>query len=298
MRVMTYSIVAVDRQAGELGVAVQTHWFGVGALVPWVAPGIGAVATQANIEIAHGPHGLDLLEEGLSPDDAVARIVGSDPGAAGRQVAVADVEGRVAAHTGDECMPFAGHEVGEAFSCQANLMASAEVWPAMAAAYRDAPGPLADRLLAALDAGQAAGGDVRGRQSAALEIAPLEGEAWQRVMSLRVEDHPEPLRELRRLLELKRAYVVAEAADWALGEHEYDRAARLYQEALEMAPDNHELIFWAGLGAAQAGEGDLGVARVREAIARHPGWADLLERLPEPNFPSVTGVRRALGGGG
>jgi len=291
----TYSIVAVDRDAGEIGAAVQTHWFNVGAIVPWVAGGAGAVATQANVDVSYGPRGLDLLRAGRTPEEAVAELVGADPGGSGRQLAIADTDGRVAVHTGEDCIPFAGHEAGEAFSCQANLMASADVWPAMAAAFREASGPLAGRLLAALDAGQAAGGDVRGSQAAALEIAPIGGEPWKRTISLRVEDHPEPLRELRRLTEVHAAYVVAEAADWAIGEGEYDRAARLYEQASAMAPGNHELLFWAGLGAAQAGQHELGAERVRRAIELHPGWAELLGRLPESFFPSVTGVRAALG---
>jgi uncharacterized Ntn-hydrolase superfamily protein len=291
----TYSIVAVDRDAGQLGAAVQTHWFGVGALVPWVGAGVGAVATQANVDVSYGPRGLELLAQGRTPEEAVAELVEGDPGGSGRQLAIVDAEGRVAAYTGPDCIPFAGHEPGEAFSCQANLMASEDVWPAMAGAYRDAKGTLAERLLAALDAGQAAGGDVRGSQSAAIEIAPLEGRPWERVLSLRVDDHPEPLRELRRLFELQGAYVVAEAADWALGEEQYDRAAALYEQAMAIAPGNHELLFWAGLGAAQAGRVDEGEERVRQAIELHPGWSELLGRLPASFFPSAVVMREALG---
>ena len=294
-RTGTYSIVAVDREAGQIGVAVQTHWFNVGAIVPWVDGSVGAVATQANVDVSFGPRGLELLRSGRRPEEAVAELIGADPGGSGRQLAIVDASGRVAVHTGDDCIPFAGHEAGEAFSCQANLMASADVWPAMAAAYRYAGGPLAGRLLAALDAGQAAGGDVRGRQAAAIEIAALGAEPWERAISLRVEDHPEPLAELRRLLAVHTAYQVAEAADWAIGEGEHDRAARLYEQASEMAPGNHELLFWAGLGAAQAGQVELGAKRVRGAIDLHPGWAELLGRLPESFFPSVSAVRRSLG---
>jgi uncharacterized Ntn-hydrolase superfamily protein len=290
----TYSIVAVDLDAGQMGVAVQSHWFGVGAVVPWAVAGVGVVATQANANLAYGPRGLALLGAGAAAEQVVERLVAEDPGTAGRQLAVGDRRGAVASHTGPECLAFAGAVAGEGFSCQANLMASPEVWPAMASAYERARGPLAARLLTALGAAEAAGGDVRGRQSAALVVVPVDGEPWERLVSLRVEDHAEPLVELERLYELHLAYEVAGEADWALGEGRLTEAGELYARASAMAPGNHELLFWAGLGAAQSGDLELGAERVARAIALHPGWTELLARLPESLFPQAPAIREAL----
>jgi uncharacterized Ntn-hydrolase superfamily protein len=291
---MTYSIVARDPVTRELGVAVQSHWFSVGPLVPWAAPGIGAVATQANVEVAHGPHGLALLRDGMIPRDALERLLRDDPGAAVRQVAIVDARGRVAAHTGRSCIREAGHVTGHGVACQANMMASPEVWPAMLKAYETTGGMLTDRLLAALEAAEAAGGDIRGRQSAAILVVPAEGEDWESRISLRVEDDPEPLAELRRLTRLRRAYDLAGEADALTGEGRHHDAAWLYVQASELAPGNHELLFWAGLGAAESGDLETAVARVREAIAIQPGWATLLEKLPADVAPSAAAVLDAL----
>jgi uncharacterized Ntn-hydrolase superfamily protein len=290
----TYSIVARDADTGELGVAVQSHWFSVGPLVPWAMPGVGAVATQANIDVAYGPRALVLLADGASAGQALAQLVAEDSGAAGRQVAVVDGQGRVGAHTGEACMPFAGHAVGAGVSCQANIMASSDVWPAMLEAFSSASGSLTVRLLAALDAGEAAGGDIRGRQSAAILVVPAAGNGWESVVSLRVEDHPEPLHELRRLITLHDAYVLAGQADWLVNEERFDEAAELYQQASALAPDNHELRFWSGLGAAQVGDLESGVAQVRDAIAQQPGWAELLPRLGPDVAPAAAEVHARL----
>jgi uncharacterized Ntn-hydrolase superfamily protein len=291
---VTYSIVARDPDSGELGVAVQSHWFSVGPIVPWAAPGVGAVATQANAEVAYGPRALALLRDGASAEQALAELVSEDPGAAGRQVAVVDGAGRVAAHTGGLCMAFAGHAVGDGVSCQANIMSSERVWPAMLEAFNATSGNLTVRLLAALDAAEQAGGDLRGRQSAAILVVPAEGEQWRAEVSLRVEDHPDPLPELRRLVELHRAYRLASRADELTGEERFDEAGALYRRAAELAPDNDELLFWAGLGAAQAGDLDAGVEQVRGAIAQHRGWRELLDRLTPEVSPSAAAVRARL----
>ena len=210
---MTYSIVARDPSTGELGVAVQSHWFAVGPIVPWAQPGVGAVATQANAEVAYGPRALELLKQGLDARSALARLLDEDPGSTGRQVAVVDAHGNVASHTGENCIPFAGHIAADGVSCQANIMVSERIWPAMLDAYRTASGPLSDRLLAALDAAEAEGGDARGRQSAAIRVVPAQGNPWDTVVSLHVEDHPDPLVELRRLVRLHNAYALANQAD-------------------------------------------------------------------------------------
>jgi uncharacterized Ntn-hydrolase superfamily protein len=283
---MTYSIVARDPVTGELGVAVQSHWFGVGSVVPFVRAGVGAVATQSVPDPAHGPRMLDLLARGAAPDEAIDAVLRGDEGAAYRQIGVVDAHGRVAVHTGEGCMQDAGHATGDGWSVQANIMVSAEVWPAMAEAYVASGGSLAERMLAALDAAEASGGDVRGRQSAALVVGGA--------CDLRVEDHPEPLAELRRLVVLRRAYTAAEAADEAMAEGRIDDAAALYEEAGRLAPQSAELSFWAGLSAVQRGDRDAGIERVRAAIAASPGLGTLLDRLGPDIAPAAADVRAAL----
>jgi uncharacterized Ntn-hydrolase superfamily protein len=263
--------------------------------VTWGRAGVGAVATQSIAEPAYGPRLLDAMAGGVDPEAALQRLVAADPQGRFRQVACVSAQGRLAVHTGDGCIPFAGHTTGTGFSAQANMMASAGVWPAMAEAFQAATGPLARRLMAALDAAEAAGGDARGRQSAALLVVPAQGEQWNRT-ELRVEDHPEPLDELRRLLEVHEAYALASKADDAMGEGRHDDAARYGAEALAKAPDNHELLFWAGLGTAQSGDLEGGVALVRRAIELQPGWRELLGRLSPEIAPSAAQVAAALEG--
>ncbi len=290
----TYSIVARDQGTGELGVAVQSHWFSVGPIVPWARAGIGAVATQANAEVSYGPLGLELLEQGARAPEALARLLESDPGAAARQVAIVDSAGAAAAHTGDQCMEFAGDCQGDGVSCQANIMASQTVWPAMLEAFSTTPGALTGRLLAALDAAERAGGDLRGRQSAAILVVPATGKPWDTVISLRVEDHPDPLPELARLVRLHDAYVLAGLGDQRVAAGDHDEAARLYLRASELAPESHELRFWAGLGAARAGDMDAAVRHVRAAIEAQPGWRELLGRLTAEQAPSAQAVLERL----
>ena len=295
MRRGTYSLVARDPETGELGVAVQSHWFSVGSIVSWGEPGVGAVATQSIAEPAYGPRLLERLQGGQAPRPALDRLLAADEQTRVRQVAVVDASGAVAVHTGDGCIPFAGHVEGQGFSAQANMMASPEVWPAMAAAFSAATGPLPRRLLAALDAGEAGGGDVRGHQSAALLVVPAEGQAWERTVELRVEDHWDPLGELRRLLDLADAYAVATEGDDLVGEGRHAEAADRYKRAAELAPANGELLFWAGLALAQGGDVDGGAERVRSAIEMHEGWSDLLARLEPDIAPGAPAVRNALG---
>jgi len=291
----TYSIVARDPGTGELGVAVQSHWFSVGSVVSWAEPGVGAVATQSIAEPAYGPRLLERLRGGHAPGQALEELLGADEQARFRQVAVVDGSGAVAVHTGEGCIPYAGHIEGEDFSTQANMMAGPEVWPAMAEAFRTATGPLTRRLLAAVDAGESAGGDVRGRQSAALVVVPAEGETWQRTVELRVEDHADPLGELRRLLDLSDAYALASEGDDLVGEGRHAEAATCYRRAAELAPANAELLFWAGLAMVQGGDLDGGMERVRSAIDMHSGWRDLLERLEPEIAPAAAVVRGELG---
>jgi len=298
MRRGTYSIVARDPVTGELGVAVQSHWFSVGSIVSWAEPGVGAVATQSIAEPAYGPRALALLRGGVAAPDALAKLTAEDGEADVRQVAVVDAAGRVGVHTGARCIPHAGDVTGDGFSCQANMMGSATVWSAMAEAFAVAEGGLAERLLLALEAAEDQGGDVRGRQSAAVLVVGAEGEPWQREVDLRVEDHPEPLAELWRLLTLHRAYELAEEADTLVGQGRTEEAAPLYERSSELAPENDELLFWAGLAAAQAGDLETGLARVRRAIERNDGWGELLARLDPAMAPSAPAVREALASGG
>ena len=262
---MTYSIVARDAANGELGVAVQTRNFAVGRLVPWARAGVGAIATQSFSEPGYGVLGLELLAVGKTASEALVGLVAADRHERHRQVAVVDAEGRVAVHTGSDCIPEAGSATGDAVSVQANMMRSREVWPAMLAAYGSAVGPLADRLMAALDAAEAAGGDFRGRQSAALVVVGGEpgGEYWwRRHHDLRVDDHPEPLAELRRLVEIAtalRALRTATAVD------AFDAAVPAAREA---GVGGDEIAWLGAACAAKAGDDDEADRRVAPLVAR------------------------------
>jgi uncharacterized Ntn-hydrolase superfamily protein len=279
----TYSIVARDVQTGQLGVAVQSHWFSVGSLVCWGEAGVGVVATQSVVKVDYGPLGLERLRAGLSAPQALAELIAEDEGRDLRQVAMVDAQGRVAAHTGERCVAEAGHELGDAFSVQANMMASPNVWPAMATAYRQAEGELAGRLLTALDAAQAAGGDVRGKQSAAMLVVNGERQSqpWKGiVLELRVEDHPEPLTELRRLLHLHRAYDHMNRGDELLGEDRVEAALKEYRTAAQIAPQIPELPFWHAVTLADLGRLDEALPLFRDVFAAEPGLTILIQRLP------------------
>ena len=290
----TYSIVAFDPVTGEHGAAVHSHWFSVGSLCIWARPGVGAVATQSVVEPAHGPHGLDRLAAGATAADALDALLSADALAAVRQVGIVDAAGRVAVHTGAECIACAGDAAAAHVSAQANMMARDTVPAAMVAGFEGAEGDLAERLLAALDAAEGEGGDVRGRQSAALVVVPRQGEPWQARFELRVEDHAGPVTELRRLVRLARAYELAGEADELMASDRALAAGELYERAAELAPESDELLFWAGLAQAHAGDGKRGLAAVRRAIEIHPGWRDLLDRLSPDFAPAGERVRREL----
>jgi len=283
----TYSIVARDPATGNLGVAVQSHWFQVGTVVTWAEAGVGAVATQSFVQPAYGPKGLALMKEGVDPEAAIERLVAEDEQREVRQVAFVDAQGRTAAWTGPSCIPAAGHRVGDGFSVQANLMVRDSVWPAMARAYRQAvesgTGDFAERLLLALEAAQAEGGDIRGRQSAALLVVRAEasGEPWRDVLvDLRVDDHPEPLEELRRLLERHRAYEAMNAGDEAMAEGDFQTALERYSKAAELAPDIVELPFWKAVTMFTEGEEEEALLLFRRVFALEPRWVPLVPRLP------------------
>jgi uncharacterized Ntn-hydrolase superfamily protein len=243
----TFSIVARDSATGDMGVAVQSHYFSVGPIVPWAEPGIGAVATQSLVEVSYGPKGLDLMRDGRSADQALKELLSQDPHPEVRQVAMVDSHGNVATHTGDKCIPDAGDHEGAQYSVQANLMSNKSIWPAMARAYEHAKGDLAERLLQALEAGQKAGGDIRGQQSAAIVIVKgkRSNKPWaDRVMELRVEDSPRPIAELRRLVTVWRAYRNVDEGDAFVTDGKIEDAMKSYSEAARLAPGNNEILFW------------------------------------------------------
>lgn len=279
----TFSIVACEPETGRLGVAVQSHWFSVGSVVTWAEAGVGAVATQALVDVSYGPLGLALMRAGKSASEALAGLLAADEGQSLRQVAMVDAEGEVAVHTGARCIPEAGHETGEGFSVQANMMAGPAVWPAMAAAYRTSEGDLAERLLAALEAGQASGGDIRGKQSASLLIVEgaSTGRPWEdTLVDLRVEDHREPIRELRRLVQVHRAYQHMNRGDERLGEGRVEEALEEYRAAAGLAPEIEELPFWHAVTLADLGRVDEALPIFEQVFAVEPAWATLLQRLP------------------
>jgi uncharacterized Ntn-hydrolase superfamily protein len=280
--VHTFSIVARDAVTGELGVAVQSHWFAVGPIVPWAEAGVGAVATQSLIDPSYGPLGLELMRAGRSAPEALKALLAGDEGREVRQVAMIDAQGRVAAHTGPKAIQAAGHIVGKNFSAQANLMLNERVWPEMARAFESAQGDLAERMLAALDAAQAVGGDIRGKQSAALIVVRGQstGRPWaDRLFDLRVDDHPEPLQELRRLVTLQRAYNHMNAGDLAVEKKDNDAALREYGAAARLVPDNAEMVYWHAVALVNMGRVEDSLPLFRRVFAMDPNWAALTPRL-------------------
>jgi uncharacterized Ntn-hydrolase superfamily protein len=302
--VATYSIVARDPETGELGVAVQSHWFSVGPIVPWAEAGVGAVATQSFVDPSYGPLGLALMKAGKPAPEALEALLAADEHPAVRQVAMIDAQGRVAAHTGDNAIIAAGHHVGENYSVQANLMEHPTVWPAMAEAFESAQGDLAERMMRALEAAQAEGGDIRGRQSAAILVVSGKptGNSWvDRIYDLRVEDHPEPLAELRRLLHLARAYREMNAGDESMTINDVGAAVEHYNAAAEMEPESAEMVYWAAVTLAGVGKVDEALPRFEKAFAADPRWAVLTPRLPAagllPNEPALLARILAVPGG-
>jgi len=281
--VHTFSIVARAAVAGDMGVAVQSNWFSVGSIVTWAEAGVGAVATQSFVDPAYGPLGLGLMRAGKTAGQALEGLLATDPGREMRQVAMIDVKGNVAAHTGKKCIQGAGHIVGRNYSVQANLMLNDRIWGAMSKAYETARGDLADRMLAALDAAQAVGGDIRGKQSAAILIvkARSTGRAWEdRVMELRVEDSAEPLTELRRLVTLERAYDHMNRGDLAVEKGDVDGALREYSAAEKMFPENLEMKFWHAVALVNAKRVDESLPIFARVFAEDANWATLIGRLP------------------
>jgi uncharacterized Ntn-hydrolase superfamily protein len=298
--VHTFSIVARDPQTGELGVAVQSHWFSVGPIVAWAEAGIGAVATQSFVDPSYGKNGLDLMRSGKSAPETLRQLLANDVAREVRQVAMIDAQGRVDAWTGKNDISEAGHQLGENYSVQANLMLNDRVWPAMAVAFEKAKGDLAERMLAALDAAQAVGGDIRGKQSAALIVVTGKptGQAWKdRTFDLRVDDHPEPLNELRRLVKLQRAYNHMNAGDLAVEKKDNEAALREYSAAEQLVPDNAEMIYWHAVALVNMGRVDESLPLFRKVFAMDRNWLTLTPRLPKsgllPDDPRL--MQRILG---
>jgi len=281
--VNTYSIVARDAATGEMGVAVQSHWFSVGRIVAWAEAGVGAVATQSFVDPAYGPLGLDMMRAGKSAEEALGAIVATDAGRDVRQVAMVDARGQVAAHTGAKAIQGAGHILGDQYSVQANMMLNDTVPAAMAQAFERAQGDLAERMLAALDAAEAVGGDVRGKQSAAILIVKAEstGRPWaDRVMELRIEDHAEPLVELRRLVTIHRAYEHMNRGDLALEHDDVEAAVREFSSAQALFPENPEMKFWHAVALVNVGRVAQSLPLFAAVFARDRNWVTLLQRLP------------------
>ena len=280
--ISTYSIVALDETTGELGVAVQSHWFSVGFLVPWAKAGVGAVATQSFVKVDYGPDGLQLMESGMKAADALKTLTSKDEGEAVRQVGMIDIKGNVAAHTGSRCIKYAGHIVGENYSVQANMMANGTVPKAMAVAFEKTKGDLADRMMAALEAAEAEGGDIRGKQSAAMVIVSGEpsGVEWKDTkLSLRIEDHPTPLIELKRLIRVHRAYQHANMGDHYMETEEIDKALIEYSKAAEYYPENAELPYWSAVALANGGRLEEALPVFRSVFQRNPDLKTMTPRL-------------------
>ena len=280
--VATYSIVARDPVTGEMGVAVQSHWFSVGSIVSWGEAGVGVVATQSFVNPAFGPDGLELLKSGMTAEQVVDKLIAEDEGRDVRQLAIIDVNGKVKSYTGKNCIPGAGNIVGENYSVQANLMLNDKVPGAMSKAFEESRGPLAERLMAALFAAQEVGGDIRGKQSAAILVVKgrSTGQVWEdRLIDLRVEDNPEPLKELNRLLKVHRAYGHMNAGDLAVEHADMELAMKEYATAEEMFPDNEEMKYWHAVTLATNGDVESSLPLFKDVFQKNKNWKILTPRL-------------------
>lgn len=288
----TFSIVAKDPQTGEMAVGVQSHWFSVGALVPWGRSGVGVVATQSFVNPAYGPKGLALMAEGVPAAEALKRLVAQEDGKAYRQVAFLDASGDAAAHTGDKCVEAASHIVGENFSVQANMMLNDEVVPAMAEAFRiNDQLPLAERVVKVLQAAQEAGGDIRGKQSAALIVVGPEevDNSWEdKKIDLRVDDHENPLQELERLLKVARAYEFMNRGDLAMEAEDIDTALEEYGAAMKLFPENLEMKYWTAVALANSGKTEEAVGLFRTIFMADENWREMTKRLPASGLLNVS----------
>jgi uncharacterized Ntn-hydrolase superfamily protein len=287
----TYSIVARDTVTGEMGVAVQSHWFSVGSIVTWGKAGVGVVATQSFVNPSFGPRGLALLENGLTPELAVKSLIDLDEARDVRQLAILDVKGNVFAYTGENCIKAAGHIVGNNFSVQANLMDKETVWPAMAKTFENTSGTLAERMLAAMEAAQNEGGDIRGKQSAAILVvkAKSTGNSWEdKIVDLRIADHENPIAEMKRLLSIHYAYDYMNKGDVAVEKNDFKLAKKLYQKAQQLNPENLEMKYWYAITMANNGEIIEAKTILKSIFKQNKKWKELTPRLVKPGLLTVS----------
>jgi uncharacterized Ntn-hydrolase superfamily protein len=281
--VHTYSIVAREKATGQLGVACQSHYFSVGSVVPWVQQGVGAVATQADIDVSYGPLGLDLMRAGKTAEEALKALLAVDDDRDIRQVAMVDAAGEVAVHTGSKCIPAASHRTGDGFSVQANLVVGDEVPDAMAKTFEQTKGDLLERLMTALEAGEEAGGDVRGRQSAAILIAPGPDESppghAHMLADLRVDDEKQPLLAMRRLVTVYRGQRWEEEATEAVLSGNMDAAGELYEKFRGLAVGSREPMFWYAITLVNEGHVNRALPIFGEVFVHDKIWIDVLDRL-------------------
>lgn len=284
----TYSIVARDPETGELGVAVQSHWFSVGTVVSWAEAGVGAVATQSFVNKSFGPRGLALLKNGLTAQQVLDSLLSDDPGQAVRQLAIVDIQGNVATHTGSSCIQYAAHFKGNQYSVQANMMLNGKVPAAMSVAFEKSRGkPLAERMLLALEAAQATGGDIRGKQSAAILVVPAKsaGKPWEeRTVDLRVDDSKEPVQELKRLYKVHLAYEHMNKGDLAVEKNDMAAAMDEYNAAMKMFPENLEMQYWTAITLANNNQVDKALPLLKKIFVKDPNWKELTKRLPAVNL--------------
>jgi len=288
----TFSIVARDSVTGEMAVGVQSHWFSVGPLVAWGRSGVGVVATQSFVNPAYGPNGLKLMEEGKSPSQALEELIAEDDGEAFRQVAFLDAKGRTAAHTGENCVESAYHHAGKNFSVQANMMLNDNVVPAMKKAFlENSELPLAERVVKVLQAAQDAGGDIRGQQSAALIVvgATKVKNSWEdKIIDLRVDDNPEPLQELDRLLTVARAYQFMNKGDLAMEEGNVNEALKQYGSAEKLFPGNLEMRYWKAVALANSKRFEEAIPIFKSIFTADENWRTMTLRLPDSGLLNVT----------
>ena len=288
----TFSVVAKDPRTGEMAVAVQSHWFSVGSLVSWGKSGVGVVATQSFVNPAYGPNGLKLMGGGMSAKDALDELVSQDEGRDYRQIAFLDVKGNVAAYTGKLCVESAAHIEGENFSVQANMMLNDKVVPAMAEAFKaNEDLPLAERMVEVLKAAQNAGGDIRGKQSAALIVVgpkKVENPWEEKKIDLRVDDHQNPIQELERLLKTARAYEHMNKGDLAVEKGDIDLALEEYGTAEEMFPDNLEMKFWKAVALANSDRLNEALPVFAEIFEQDENWREMITRLPKAGLLELT----------
>ena len=281
----TYSIVAKDANTGEMAVGVQSHWFSVGTLVSWGKSGVGVVATQSFVNPSYGPKGIELMENGVSAEEALKNLTDKDEGRDFRQAAMLDVNGSVNAFTGEKCIESAGHFVGENFSVQANMMLNDEVIPAMKKAFQDNSNlPLAERIIKVFEAAESVGGDIRGKQSAALIVVGAEktSNVWEdKKIDLRVDDNSNPVKEIKRLLKVHRAYEHMNRGDLAIEENDMDKALSEYGKAQVLFPENHEMSFWKAIALLNNGKKEAARPILKKVFKENPNWKKLIYRLPK-----------------